>query len=256
MPAVTPPFQGLIFGVGAPALSKPAGVLYSRQDQAGLYASTPTPNPAAIVQHGSNQDFSEPGANLPGNPTLGNLLIGFFSCTDDPSAHLNVADWTVITNGGALFTYAMYRYVQPGDVAALPLMAGNFTHFGAMVYEITGVTGLIADDVKDSVGTYDQNATFNTTAHNASVAEELFLLFSANWNAAGDITNPAGWTNDIQVGGGAIAWGLLGSHDVFAAAGDSVQANIVLPAASDCGTIQIGLGANSAPTPGWTLIGP
>lgn len=202
--AYTAPPDNVILGAGVPTSVEDAGTLYSRTDATELYVSHPTPGAGRTplpVQFASTSGHSVPGVvTLPGAPTAGNLLIAILG-TDADSHTLLSASWNIITFGGAThFGLAAYRYVQLGDVAALPTLTTSGTRFWfAEAYEITDVTGVWATDFDAFVSAYDlTTSTVATTAHLTAADNTLGVIGSGRYNSNTNITVSAGWTQDIQ----------------------------------------------------------
>lgn len=225
---------GVLIGAGAPITLQPAGVLYSQSDAPIVWSSQPTAaGTPAVVQFASTSGSSAIGApTLPSNPTVGNILIAFLGTGSDPSANLAVG-WTSFENGsgGATTRYgrALYRYVQVGDVAALPAIGsgGSFFWF-AEVYEVSGVSGTFASDVVAHSGVYGQAVSpFNTGANSTTGNNQLVLLGAGDYDATTtNMTNPATWTSDILTNNFTNFGSWMGSHKFFATSGTSYQASI------------------------------
>lgn len=254
--------SGVLLGSGVPSALEPAGTLYSRTDAAGVYSSQPITSAPAVVQSASTSGASSAiGApTLPGNPTVGNLLIAIVGSNSDIGAHI-AAGWTSFVNGGATrFGRALYRYVQVGDVAALPAIGsgGGFFWF-AEVWEISGVTGTFATDVAATSSIQDQTAGFNTPAGSTTANGQLVLLGEGSYNGTGNVTNPAGWTSDILTFDNADYGSWLGSHEAFPTSGTSYSATMTVSNAGGTNTafaISVVMQNSGVLTANWTLIGP
>lgn len=150
----------------------------------------------AQVQFGTHDSFfSPPVPILPGAPTVGNIVVAWWS--DNAGSTLNTTDWTLIASagpasGGSEILYCMYRYVQSGDGATLPALSNGGNIYRVLAVEISGVTGTWANDFDQ----YAAEITYPPTAFNTSSANEL--VYFAFWAGDGGFsyTPGSGWTND------------------------------------------------------------
>lgn len=251
-------------GNGAPgALNKPAGTLYTRKDALGLYISAPTLTLPSIAGAGAqfahNAAHSVPGSfNLPGAPTVGNLILLFFYASNDIHADLNTAKWTMLDFGTGISQngFVAYRYVQAGDTAALPAIssAANSVFWGATAVEITGVTGVIGTDIPYFKGIWNANAATSTTEnHNATSASQLAIFASLQYNGTANVATPAGLTLVTSWNDGAANFGAQGLFTLAPASGANISTPFTRVAGSNSqGTFQLVVAPVSAPA--WTQI--
>lgn len=250
---------GYAIGAGAPAFDAPAGALYSQNDAAAIWSSTPTLTAPGVVQSAHAFNNSVPGTvTLPGAPTAGNILIAFLGSASDQHANVDLTKWTIINNGGAgagISGLTAYRYVQGGDTAVTPAIcnAGGGTFWGLTVIEINHQTGVFANDMIGFQSIYVQNAGFSIP-NIATTANHQLAISAAGWyNASADVTTPAGFT-DVEVWHNAANYGAeyVGKKDV-AASGTGVNPAIIQPTGGQGGW-GITLLFQSYSTPGWTKI--
>jgi hypothetical protein len=163
----------------------------------------------AIVQshaaiHGANVPGSSSQVTLSGAPTSGNLLICFLGVNIGKSSiTVNTADWTpfeaVFQEGRDtnLTMMALYRYVEPGDVAALPAMwtAGS-TYWTHMVWEISGVTGDWEQDLLFTTGVRFWSANAAYPALPIPTDGCLALTGTASYNGGSNPSYSGSWSLD------------------------------------------------------------
>lgn len=151
MPAVTPPFQGLLFGSGVPTAFAPAGTLYSRTDAAHIYSSQPAPanQPITIVQSCINRATSQ--LTFASALTPGNLIVAFCQKTDNNGLPA-LNGWTQAgyAKNGSLSSITLYtRTVQAGDGTTPPIMIQNILGNGDYVtaFELSSTAPISVDSV-------------------------------------------------------------------------------------------------------------
>lgn len=206
MPAVTPPFQGLIFGAGAPAIVKPAGILYSRTDAAGVYQSVINPNQPRVAKFAHNDgNGTVTMPTLSGAPTAGNLLLACIPSGWGQQGSL-INGWGFVNgNSGAVAPpILLYRYAQAGDTATPPPpFTANIGQHACELLEIDGGAGggFIPTNPAQAIlaSTNDANtSTFNTSAINATTAAQLLVYFGMGYGWTANSPYPAGLTGVEQ----------------------------------------------------------
>lgn len=261
---------GVIIGAGAPTALEPAGTLYSRSDTAGVYVSTPATSGSPLVVQNANRFGSAGPALAPVFATAlttGNLLLA--SCgngSTDVSSFINTAaGWNLLDTGGAAngFGYIAYRYVQAGDntTPPSPQASGTGAFWAVQMLEISGMTGTWATDFDKLTSAYSIShaTTVNTTGITNANAGALALVFAGEYDSGAAITGPdAPWTTDSNALNTGAYGGTAVGHQVFSAAGATVQASLHPQASGGNLTYYavIILNNSGAQTAGWTLIGP
>jgi len=156
--------------------------------------------------------FNDAIVTLDTAPVAGNLLIAFFSTfVGDP---LNTSAWTAIDNYTATEPQfkAAYRWVQPGDTAALPeLTTGNGGFWRAFVIEFENT--LVGDADSNSIGDIIAAHSLRRDATGAGAVDvtdadpilttetnQLVLGFFFDGNSATVPTATSGWTTLIREG--------------------------------------------------------
>ncbi len=242
----------LVLGSGAPSTYEPAGYLYSRTDTDAVYSSQPTP---AIIQHYSSTSSTNT-VTVGSTPAVGNLLIAFIYWGNGNSAQPAInAGWTqfltVNGNPGSVAGFGLYRYVQAGDTSTLTFLTGTF---GAVVYEISGVSGTFATDVAASNGKWQATVTSLTSvAETTTIANALTLLSGAQYSGTTNPTFSAGWTSDESKHGG--TWTVSGANQIFANNSSSVSGTVSFTSSGNSAIMQV-VFAVSGLIENWDLIGP
>jgi len=255
-------FAPILLGAGVPAFIAKAGTLYSRNDAAGVYASTPTLAAATVVQEAHVSAHSAPTHVTFGAPvTAGNLLLNFLGASSPMDADVDLSKWTILdtgNQGGGIDALVAYRYADGTEGTTPPNLctAGN-PFWGITCAEIGGVTGNINTDLH--LHTFDHaSVTFNTTTpQNTDKANELCLLTLMQYDGTANIANPAGWTIVDQWNDGAANYGAMLLSKQTPGSGTNVgnatftrTAGASGPGFASTIIFEPGLVA------GWTLIGP
>lgn len=184
----------------------------------------------AFVQSVSNNSGSATpvvAAVLGVAPTPGNLLVVFATGFQNFSA-INAAftdSGVSVVDANTGTTRLLYRYVQPGDVAALAIATCNSNFWDVAVHEISGISGAwIADFVGSITGTSAANP-FTTTGIVSVNAND----FAIGYVEAPQGASPAGafdvaWTQrEANTGGG---YGYVSADRQVPVAATNVQATI------------------------------
>lgn len=166
----------------------------------------------AIVQHTSGINTSQvPGSiTLGSTPTAGNLLLVAIHCNiPQLTATVNTSAWTDIVDAisvGFVQQVGMLlgRYVQPGDTATLPVLwTSGTTYWAYEVYEISGVTGTLTDDVPTSlIGVVANSPIGGITSISVSAAGAaasngaIALVLAGQYDGNVTPTLSSGWTTD------------------------------------------------------------
>lgn len=179
----------------------------------------------AVVQHQSGIHPHEvPGQiTLGAIPTSGNLLVAVLGVRISPASDLVVNDpswkqFNAIYRPGSpdvLYQVAIYRYVQPGDLALLPAFCtGGDTYWAHAIYEVSGVSGNWNDDLLGSyiMCQYDSNPSTPVTQPlsaypaiaSGSLAITAVAVFDSNENPA----ISGSWTLD-ETGNNASDYGAI-----------------------------------------------
>lgn len=167
---------------------------------------------------------------LPGNPTAGNLLVAFVTCFQNFSA-VN-GNWTdsgiTRTDANSGVCRVLYRYVQVGDTAAsVAAMATCNTNFwNVSVCEISGVTGVWADDLEQSANGGSTGSPFSTSTL-TTVGINALAVCGVFCAQAGSPTGgfEAGWDERVA-GTTASSYGGGIATDDYATAGSSVDLTV------------------------------
>lgn len=264
--------QSYLIGAGVPTALAPAGTLYSRNDAAGLYSSTPTSVSAAaptIVQEFIN-DFwatSDSRITYPVAPTAGNLLMVLLEGGNatPPTA---ASGWTLgsfVQNSADTHLVAIYWRIADGTEGTSPLTpytgVGVGTTVGAMCYELTCPNATYAATFDQMVGghTNPGGATDLTNSITTGGAECLVIATGFTNFTGGAPTIGTPYTQD-QTHSGAN-WDMFAGHITEAASGTVVPAATITWHGSPGGANTIWAvislkGAAASLTAGWTLIGP
>ena len=257
---------GVLTGVGAPTALKTAGTLYSQTDTDAVWSSQPTAGSPSVVQHKSFiQGNTTPGSvTLDAAPTAGNLLLAFIPFGDNTAANptINTGSWTqfitIAGTGSHIRGFAVYRYVQAGDTAALPAFctAGS-EYWAAAVYEINHVSGVFANDVPLSEGVGQTgSATQATTGQLTVNANDLALIAGGNYNGNANPTISAGWTSDESQHNASNFGSVVGGHQTVASP-TTISGTLTFSNSADSVTafqcVVANLGSLDA---GWGLVGP
>lgn len=271
-PSWTASTGGVIIGAGVPTALEPAGTLYSRNDAAGVYASTPTlSGGVAVVQHTFKiSNSGTPGSITLGSaPTVGNLIVVFVSWSEADRAlpTINTTDWTQfidVVSGSNHPAWALYRYAQFGDTTALPVLAtgGATAYWGATVYEISGVTGTFATDMESHAGVVSAGSASTSTISSLATASPNALVLSHGGQYNGG-TNPSisgtgSWTTDETHNNNSNFGSVACAHQTIAGSGTAITATWNFTG-SDTGTTSMQAilkGSTGSLIAGWTLIGP
>lgn len=259
----TTPSNGVTIGVGAPTALEPAGTLYSQSDVAGLWTSTPVGGVAiTVAQHASFVEGSgTPGSvTIGSNPTVGNLLMAFISWNKADAVQPTVSsDWTqfiTIPNGSDVAGFALYRYVQAGDVAALPAFctAGS-AYWATSVYELTNVSGTFTSDVVASEGSWGNVNALTSTAEVTTTPNQLALLAGGQYNGGTNPTFSSGWTTDEAQNNNGNFGSVGAASQTAATVGTSISGTITTNSGQATTLFQV-LFRGTGSVAGWTKIGP
>lgn len=190
----------------------------------------------AIVQHQSAIN----GSNIPGSitlsstPTAGNLIILFLHCNASRSSVTkNTTDWIEFedsNNGTTDYGSGVYRYVQSGDTTTLPVLwTAGTTYWAYEIYEISGVTGVFANDVPL------HNSTFSATNVTAlsspgtltvTASGSIALVGAGQYDGATNPTIDAAWTRD-EFGNNLSNFGSnVSGHQASLAPGTAITATV------------------------------
>lgn len=193
----------------------------------------------AVAQHQSGIIVvSTPGSISVGwTPTPGHLLITFLHCNINASGiTVNTTDWTDFQDvivSAQQYGMGLYRYVQGGDTSSLPaLWTAGATYWAYEVFEISGVTGIFANDAQASNGTGSATSTPLTSSTITTGAANCLALFGCGqYNGASNSSASVGWTVD-EVGNNAAFYGSdIGGHQAFASASSAVSVTVTIPSA-------------------------
>lgn len=169
---------------------------------------------------------SPPGVvTLNSAPTSGNLLIATVGIAPAASVTVDTTKWTQFESQTNMF--AVYRYVQGGDAAALPAFctAGN-TYWAAAVYEINNVTGVFATDVLQHESGHVSSTSVAITTMTTTVANQLGLVGYAQYNGTSLNNVSAGWTDDTHTNDFGN-YGIIGEcSQLFASSSSSVDCTV------------------------------
>lgn len=253
---------GVIIGAGVPTSLEPAGTLYSRSDAAEVYSSQPIASGSpSIVQHASFVENSGvPGSvTIGSNPTVGNLLIAFISWGDASSVQPTVASgWTqfiTIPNSGNVAGFALYRYVQAGDMAALPAFCTvGSAYWAVSVYEIGDIGGTFATDVPLSEGAFTAGNSLTSTAQISTVNGQLALLAGGQYDGSADPTFSGGWTSDESQNNSGFFGSVAAAHQIISSSGTSVSGTITTNSGHTTTLFQLLISGTASLTANWVLI--
>lgn len=187
-----------------------------------------------------------PGSiTLPGVPTPGNVVIVMFGCNiDEPNLVVDTTKWKSFTGGGGwkcfntpagtfgarLYTRGVYRYVQPGDLAALPaICSGGSTYWAYACYEVSGVSGVWNNDLLFAFTREDIDSLIALPILPTIKAGSLALTCIASYNGTSNPTVGGSWTLDYS-NNNAVNYGSIASASrQIAAAGtplDGIWTNV------------------------------
>lgn len=254
--------SGLI-GVGAPTMYEPAGTLYSQSDAAAVWSSQPIAlGTADIVQHASFVEGNTvPGSvTLTSSPTVGNLLIAFISWDNagqpQPIVSTGWTQFITISNSTDVAGFALYRYVQAGDVAALPAFCtSGSAYWAASVYEIGNMEGVFATDVILAEGSWSSSNSVTSTAQVTTAANQLAIIAGGQYDGTTNPSFSSGWTTDETQNNGSNFGSVAAAHQVVSSSGTSVSGTITTNSSRATTLFQVilrGVGTMAA----WDLIGP
>lgn len=257
---------GVLLGSGAPASLQPAGTLYSRTDTAGVYSSQPVGAAPSVVQHKSLiQTSSIPGVvTLTGAPTPGNLILAFIAYGDNASVQptVDTTKWTQFITatgtGSNIRGFAVYRYAQIGDVAALPAFctAGS-DYWAAAVYEVNSVTGTFGTDVILSEGAGQTGSAVVVTGNQLTVnANDLAIIAGGQYDGTTNPTISAPWVSDESANNAANFGSIVGGHRTVAAPA-TINGTLTFNQTTHSATgFQVVVANTGALVANWVLVGP
>lgn len=157
------------------------------------------------------------GLNLGADPTPGNLVVAIVHWVDGSAVLPTISsDWTLaaqVLNGSDTVAFAVYRYAQSGDTAALPAIeTGASRYWAAELFEIANVGGTFGSDCTSVHGDFSSSAnTLTTTADTTSVSNALVIIGAAEYNGNHNpTTSSSGWTV-LEAANNSINFGSCGS---------------------------------------------
>lgn len=144
---------------------------------------------------------SRPDAiKLFGLPKLGSLMLAGVAWGNGGSGAptLNTGNWTnfvTALNGSSPQALGNFRYVAGGDTDVLPqLYSAGSAFFIATVVEVTGVSGVFADDVVSSAAARQAlGVAMTTTPANTTDVDQLGIIFASNYDASTFLSVSVGW---------------------------------------------------------------
>jgi uncharacterized phage protein (TIGR02218 family) len=170
------------------------------------------------------------GLGLTSTPTVGNLVIAFagFNATYAALTR-NSAFWSLgyaSFDGGDsnICQLVLYRYVQPGDTAALaPFLTAGSSYWAWTLYEISGVSGVWDNDVFAVYGRRNsKNRNFATLPAITAPVASLCLTGGNQYNGSANPTISGAWTRDSFANNSSQYGSAAGAH-LVAAAGDDLS---------------------------------
>lgn len=200
----------------------------------------------AIVQTKSQINGNAiPGAfTITSAPTVGNLVVASVGVNiAKASLTINTTDWHILKivrdkTDTTTFQFIVARYAQMGDTSTLPAFAtAGSTYSSYLVWEVSGVSGVLADDV---LGIWADSASNGYTAFVLNemlcpVNGALALVAGTRYNGSSDQSISGGWTQDEAQHNASNYGSVFGAHQTFNDA-DSISGTVTIPSTSNPGS--------------------
>lgn len=234
-----------------PSTSGPAGYVGLLLD--GGSQSQPVLRQSDLVIYGSTVPGAPP--TLPMKPVAGNLVVAVLHFSDgSTAATIDTTNWTIldtVLNGSNTPAIVVYRYALSGDTASLPALCitGSSGYHAVTIFEISGMSGTIANDCPLVEGAFNSAAsTLATTSQNTTAANAVAVVSGAQFNGNAAVTFDSGlvrrntrFSNSIYGSGGLAS-------EYVATSGSAVSTNVGFTSSHQSSYVQmIFQGSGGAP---------
>lgn len=170
-----------------------------------LLLGTTLPTRPFIRRGRSLSGTSRPDAvKLFGLPKLGSLILASIAWGNGGSGAptLNTGNWTNFVTalaGSNPQALGNWRYVAGGDTDVLPqLYSAGSAFFFCSVIEVTGVSGVFADDVVAfAAARQASGSSMTTTPVNTTAADQLGVIMASNYDGSAFLSFSAGWNQAL-----------------------------------------------------------
>lgn len=256
--------SGVLMGSGTPTAFEPDGTLYSRTDQAGVYASTSSIATPTIVQSLAQDNngappYSGKGVTFGSAVTAGNLLIAVLSDTGNtvPAADTGWSLETSFAQGTNCYIAIYTRTAASGDGVTPPqvVTSGATTASCFMAWEINGATWANLDGAVVGLGVAAPTGTTVMNSYTPSTGTDLVLTAVMQFKIFG-AQETVGTPFTLDKDGAFFHVATWGGHDSGPASGTPIAGTITWDSAGGITSgiyVKFGLAGQNA---SWALVGP